>query len=133
MNMMPLLLVLPALHITPKVGKILKVNRKIWNLRSILLQRIEIKLYMIFFKHDDDEELENPDDEEASLAEDLLDEVGEDVAEVEDDMEGFGLLTEEEEKEDKEEKEDDDEEEEASLDEDAEDVDFDTFDDIDEM
>lgn len=88
---------------------------------------------MIFFKHIDDDELENPDDEEATLAEDLLDEVGEEVAEVEDDMEGFGLLTEEEAKDDKEEKEDEDEEEEASLDEDAEDVDFDTFDDVDEM
>jgi hypothetical protein len=47
-------------------------------------------------------------------------------------MEGFGLLTEDDVPEEEEEKEDE-EEEETTLDEDAEDVDFDTFDDIDEM
>jgi hypothetical protein len=86
---------------------------------------------MIFFKQDDEEEEENPDDTEATLADDLLDEVGEDATPEAEEMEGFGLLTEEEVPEEKAEK--DDEEEESSLDEDAEDVDFDTFDDIDEM
>lgn len=86
---------------------------------------------MIFFKQEDDEE--TPEDDEATLADDLLDEVGED-AESTDDMEGFGLLTEDDTKEEEEEeKEEDEEEEEATLDEDAEDVDFDTFDDVDEM
>ena len=87
---------------------------------------------MIFFRNDDEEELEAGDDEEATLAEDLLDEVGDDAVPVEDEMEGFGLLTETEEKEEVEEKEDDDEED-APLEEDAEDVDFDTFADVDEM
>lgn len=88
---------------------------------------------MIFFKHNDDEEteFENPEDEEAALADDILDEVGEDVI-GEDEIEGFGLIAEEPEKEEAEEAEDGDEEE-TPLDEDAEDVDFDTFDDVDEM
>lgn len=86
---------------------------------------------MIFFKHDEEEEMENPDDEEATLAEDLLDEVGDD--EVADDLEGFGLITEDLKDDEEEEDDEEDDEEEASLDEDAEDVDFDTFDDIDEM
>jgi hypothetical protein len=86
---------------------------------------------MIFFTTDEEEEIE-VGDEEATLAEDLLDEVGDEATvPVEEEMEGFGLLTEVEEKEEVVEKEEDDEE--ASLDEDAEDVDFDTFDDIDEM
>lgn len=87
---------------------------------------------MIFLNRDEEEELENPDDEEATLAEDLLDEVGEEAV-ADDDLEGFGLLTPEIEKEDDEEEEEKDDEEEATLDEDAEDVDFDTFDDVDEM
>lgn len=87
---------------------------------------------MIFFRNDDEEaELEEMDDEESELADDILDEVGEDVA-VDDDLEGFGLLTEEDVP-DEEEEEKDDEEEDTSLDDDAEDVDFDTFDDVDEM
>ncbi|NCN12038.1 hypothetical protein GW937_01820 [Candidatus Kaiserbacteria bacterium] len=82
---------------------------------------------------DEEEEIETPEDEEASLADDLLEEVG-DVAEVvgEEEIEGFGHIAEveeEEEEEDKEEEEEGDEE----LEEDAEDVDFDTFDDVDEM
>ncbi len=86
---------------------------------------------MIFLKRDDDEELENPDDEEATLADDLLDEVGDDAVEADEEIEGFGLLAEEEVAEEEEEK--DDEDDEATLDEDAEDVDFDTFDDVDEL
>ncbi len=87
---------------------------------------------MIFFRQDEEEELEAGDDEEAALADDLLDEVGEDAVEGEEEIEGFGLLTEEDTKEEEEEK-GDEEEEETPLDEDAEDVDFDTFDDVDEM
>lgn len=86
---------------------------------------------MTFLKRDDEEELENGDDEEATLADDLLDEVGDEPIEADEEIEGFGLLAEEEVAEEEEEK--DDEEEETPLDEDAEDVDFDTFDDIDEM
>jgi len=90
---------------------------------------------MIFFTRDEEEEIENPDDEEATLAEDLLDEVGEE--DVADDLEGFGLIDEKDEKDknknDDEEKDEEDDDEEVPLDEDAEDVDFDTFDDIDEM
>lgn len=93
---------------------------------------------MIFLNNDGDEEineeeLENPDDEEGTLDDDLLDEVGDETEEVGvDNVEGFGLIAEEEEEKETEE-DDEDEEEEASLEEDAEDVDFDTFDDVDEM
>jgi hypothetical protein len=84
----------------------------------------------------DEEATEEPDemdDADATLADDLLDEVGADEVEEEDDsMEGFGILPEKEEDEDEEEKEDEDGED-ASLEDDAEDVDFDTFDDVDEM
>jgi hypothetical protein len=87
-----------------------------------------------FVKNDDD--IEEPDelnDEDATLADDLLDEVGADELEDEDDaMEGFGILTEKEVAEDVEEK-DEDEEGDAELEDDAEDVEFDAFDDIDEM
>jgi len=71
-------------------------------------------------------------DDEATLADDLLDEVsGDDVAD--DLLEGFGVLPdaaieEEEEETEKDELEDDTE----SLEDDAEDVDFDRFDDVDE-
>lgn len=88
---------------------------------------------MIFFQHNDgEEEVEEVDDEESALADDLLDEVGDDAVGVDDELEGFGLLSDDAVAEEEEEKEEDDEEE-ASLDEDAEDVDFDTFDDVDEM
>ena len=82
-----------------------------------------------------DDEVEEPDelsDEDATLADDLLDEVGADEIEDEDVMEGFGILSEKEVAEDVEEK-DEDEEGDAELEDDAEDVDFDTFDDVDEL
>ena len=79
---------------------------------------------MIFFKMDD---------EETELDDDILDEVGEDENLADDDMEGFGLIEEEGGEEDDEEEKDDEESDEESLEEDAEDVDFDTFDDVDEM
>jgi hypothetical protein len=84
--------------------------------------------------HDDeiDEEVELGDDEDATLADDLLDEVGGDDAVADDDlMEGFGILPEVEVEE--EEKDEEDEEGDEALEEDAEDVDFDRFDDVDEM
>ncbi len=87
---------------------------------------------MIFFRQDEDEEPEAGEDEEAALADDLLDEVGEEAALADEEIEGFGLLTEEDTKEEEEEKGEEDDEE-TPLDEDAEDVDFDTFDDVDEM
>jgi len=75
-------------------------------------------------------ELDEPEeinDDDATLADDLLDEI--DGAETEDDaLEGFGLV-----EEDDEEEEEEEEKEEESLEDDAEDVDYDRFDDIDEM
>jgi len=89
---------------------------------------------MVFFRNiDEEEEIETPDDDEAALADDLLDEVGDDAVAVEDDMEGFGLLNEDDVTEAEEKEKEEEDEDEATLDEDAEDVDFDTFDDIDEM
>ncbi len=91
---------------------------------------------MVLLRIDDteEEEVENPDDEEATLADDILDEVEGDATDIAhaDDLEGFGLIDEtavvaEEEKEEAK------EEETESLEEDAEDVDFDTFDDVDEL
>lgn len=80
---------------------------------------------------DDAEEPEELNDEEATLADDLLDEVAGGEVEEDDALEGFGILPikEEEEEEEKEEDEEGDE----SLEEDAEDVEFDTFDDVDEL
>jgi hypothetical protein len=80
-----------------------------------------------------EDEAELGDDDEATLADDLLDEVGADDVETDDDlMEGFGILpTAEEEEDDKEE--DEELEGDEVLEEDAEDVDFDRFDDVDEM
>lgn len=80
--------------------------------------------------HNDDE-VEEPEeigDDEATLADDLLDEVAGDDTE-DDALEGFGILPI---KEDADEEEDE-EEGDAELEDDAEDVEFDAFDDIDEM
>ncbi|MFN3188236.1 MAG: hypothetical protein ACK42D_01690 [Candidatus Paceibacteria bacterium] len=77
---------------------------------------------------------EELNDDEATLADDLLDEVSADDT-SDDLLEGFGVLPdattdeEEEETEEKDELEDDTE----SLEDDAEDVDFDLFDDVDEL
>ena len=82
---------------------------------------------------DETEEPDELNDEDATLADDLLDEVGADEAEEEDDiMEGFGILSEKEVAEDTEEK-DEDAEGDAELEDDAEDVEFDTFDDVAEL
>lgn len=91
---------------------------------------------MVFFRNDDEEEeveAETPDDEDAALADDVLDEVeGDDDVSTPDELEGFGLMDESAVPEDKEE-ENKDEDGDESLEDDAEDVDFDTFDDVDEM
>lgn len=79
------------------------------------------------YRSDDDEEL--ADDEEATLADEVLDELGDEDDEIDPLTEGFGELPEDSD----DDEEEDDESEETSLEEDAEDVDFDTFDDIDEM
>lgn len=82
-----------------------------------------------------DDEVEEPvelDDEDATLADDLLDEVAGEDAEEDDAMEGFGILPIKEEDDDEEEK-SEDEEGDAELEDDAEDVEFDTFDDVDEL
>ncbi len=92
---------------------------------------------MVFFRTDDEEEdeIETPDDEDTALADDVLDEVESDDVVAPDELEGFGLMDEtaalaiEEKDEEKEGEEEGD----APLEEDAEDVDFDTFDDVDEM
>lgn len=87
---------------------------------------------MVFLRRDDDE-VETPEDEEATLADDILDEVEEEVADVVEpgDLEGFGLIAETADVEEV--AEDEKEEGDVPLEEDAEDVDFDTFDDVDEM
>ena len=76
-------------------------------------------------------EPEELSDDEATLADDLLDEVAGDEAE-DDALEGFGILPVKEEEDEEGEKEED-EEGDAELEDDAEDVEFDAFDDIDEM
>lgn len=82
-----------------------------------------------------DDEIEEPEelnDEDATLADDLLDEVAADDIEEDEVMEGFGILSDKDVAEETEEKENEDEED-AELEDDAEDVDFDTFDDVDEL
>lgn len=86
-----------------------------------------------FAKNNDDaEEPEELNDEDATLADDLLDEVAAEEVEEDDVLEGFGILTEKEVSEEEPEK-DEDEEGDAELEDDAEDVEFDAFDDIDEL
>lgn len=95
---------------------------------------------MFYVRDDEEDELveevdEAEDDEVASLDDDLLSEViGEEdvIAPVE--IEGFGIVEEGEEEEEKEkEEESDDIEGTVSLEDDAEDVDYDSFDDVDEL
>jgi hypothetical protein len=91
---------------------------------------------MVFFRTDDEEEeVETPEDEDAALADDVLDEVESDDVVAPDELEGFGLMDEAAALavEEKEEPKEGEEEGDAPLEEDAEDVDFDTFDDVDEM
>lgn len=78
----------------------------------------------------EEEEVEE-EDAEAGIDDSMLDEISEVVAPVEE-PEGFGLLKEDEVAEEEEEKEKDDEES-TSLEEDAEDVDYDSFDDEDHL
>lgn len=82
-------------------------------------------------ENDGGEEL---NDDEATLADDLLDEVSGDDS-SDDLLEGFGTLPETTDGEDEEESEekDDLEDEAESLEDDAEDVDYDLFDDVDEL
>jgi hypothetical protein len=91
---------------------------------------------MIHVFSEDEEEIneeEMVDDEDATLADDLLDEVGADEEdEVDPSLEGFGILPEVEEEEE-EEKDEEEESGDESLEEDAEEVDYDRFDDVDEM
>lgn len=88
---------------------------------------------MVFRTDDELAGEEEMDDEEATLADDLLDEVGVDEEEVPEDIEGFGHITEEAIAEEEEETEEEKTEDGETLEEDAEDVDFDTFDDVDEL
>lgn len=91
---------------------------------------------MLFLNITDDTlgEEEELDDAEATLADDLLDEVGEEEEDTAD-MEGFGLIDEAAVVEEEEETDESGEkvEDAAALEEDAEEVDFDTFDDVDEL
>lgn len=86
-------------------------------------------------KNDDEVEEEGA---EVSIDESMLDEISDTSSDV-DETEGFGHLKEADEKEEKEKKEkkeeedDEEEEEEGSLEEDAEDVDYDSFDDEDHL
>lgn len=79
-------------------------------------------------------ESEELNDDEATLADDLLDEVVGTDDTAEDPLEGFGVLPDssDDEKEEVEEK-DDPEDDAESLEDDAEDVEFDLFDDVDEL
>jgi hypothetical protein len=106
------------------------------NYRFVTTKRI-VLIKQLNHMSDDlvDDELESSEelnDDEATLADDLLDEVsGDDVAD--DILEGFGILPEAAIEEEDEEEKDDTEDDTESLEDDAEDVDFDRFDDIDEM
>jgi hypothetical protein len=90
---------------------------------------------MIYFRNEE-EGMEIPEDEEegTSLADDLLDEVGDDEEDLgeEDEIAGFGHISDDDTKEE-EPKGDDEDSDAEELEEDAEDVDYDTFDDVDEM
>ncbi len=91
---------------------------------------------MVFLRRDGDEdEIEAPEDEDATLADDVLDEVEGDADDLADatEIEGFGLVTEKDDDKDEEEDEGEEDDSDESLEDDAEDVDFDTFDDVDEM
>ena len=79
----------------------------------------------------EDEETEEPE-VEASIDESMLDEIS-DLAAIPDETEGFGHIKDEPEKEEAKEEAADDGEEVASLEEDAEDVDYDSFDDEDHL
>ena len=86
---------------------------------------------MIYFRNEEEEEIDTPEDEESSLDDALLDEVSSDADTEADVVEGFGHISDDIDKE--EEEKEDEEEDVTELEEDAEDVDYDTFDDIDEM
>ena len=81
----------------------------------------------------DTSEEEELDDEAVSLDDDLLAEVVDEDEPVEDEVEGFGLIDEAAEVAKAEEEEEEDTEGDTSLEEDAEDVDYDSFDDVDEL
>ncbi len=87
----------------------------------------------LFVSREEGDEAEEIHDEDATLADDLLDEVSADDSDEDDAVEGFGILPETEEEDEDEEKEDELAETDDELEDDAEDVDFDTFDDVDEM
>ncbi len=91
-----------------------------------------IHMMLFGFRSDDEEEV---DEEDATLADDILDELAEDTEDEDDPLaEGFGELpAEEEEAIEKASEEEDEDGDDESLEDDAEDVDFDTFDDVDEM
>jgi rRNA-processing protein EBP2 len=76
------------------------------------------------------EETDDLNDEDATLADDLLDEIDADDEDGVEVIEGFGLVAEDETEDEEDEDEEDDEE---SLEDDAEDVDYDRFDDVDEL
>ncbi len=82
--------------------------------------------------NDDAAEPAEVDDENATLADDVLDEVAGENEEEEDVIEGFGILPTKEEDAGEEEK-PEDEEGDAELEDEDEDVEFDTFDDVDEL
>ena len=85
---------------------------------------------MLYITDDITEEEEEVDEEAASLDDDLLSEVvGEDEV-LDDEVEGFGLLEETDDKEEEKEEEEDLDAD-ASLEDDAEDVEYDSFDDVD--
>lgn len=83
-----------------------------------------------------EEDEEEVDDSDASLDDEVLAEIGSGEEAVEtDEAEGFGIIekTEEEDKEEAVVEEEEEEEDNEELEDDAEDVDYDRFDDVDEM
>lgn len=89
---------------------------------------------MIYINGDDEiNEEEELDEDAVSLDDDLLAEVADEDDVLEDEVEGFGLIDEAAEVEKAEEEEEEDAEGDASLEDDAEDVDYDSFDDVDEF
>ena len=118
------------LNFTSHVIRVAKNERLCYNLYIKIICMINN-----FVSHNDDE-IEEPEelsDDDATLADDLLDEVaGVEVEEEDEALEGFGILPIKEDDDDEEEKEEN-EDEDAELEDDAEDVEFDAFDDIDEL
>ena len=92
---------------------------------------------MIFFttalRDDEITEETEEDDADASIDESMLDEITEDADSDSDDAEGFGLLDEDGTEDEKKKKPEEEDDEGLEEEEDADDTEYDSFDDVDEM